>query len=64
MAARVVDARHGATLRALTAVWPTSSGVWPGCHMSLAGAWEAMMLDTLERDASERLRPPVGSLGA
>ncbi|MGH2881657.1 MAG: universal stress protein, partial [Solirubrobacteraceae bacterium] len=41
VAARVLAERYDAVLRALTAVWPTSSGVWPAGRMPLAGAWGA-----------------------
>ncbi|MGN6871646.1 MAG: universal stress protein, partial [Solirubrobacteraceae bacterium] len=58
--ARALAARHGAALRALTAVWPTTSGGWPTGRTPLGRAWGAMMFDTFEREASERLASLIG----
>ncbi|HET6869992.1 MAG TPA: universal stress protein [Solirubrobacteraceae bacterium] len=60
IAARVLAARHRAVPRALTAVWPTTSGVWSWGRTPLGRAWGAMMIDAFEREASERLASLTG----
>ena len=52
---RALASRNGATLRALSAVWPTATLAWPVGRTPLSGVWSAMALETFEREASERL---------
>lgn len=56
---RLAD-RYGATLRALTVVWPTTAVVWPAGLAPPGGPWAAMTFETFEREASERLRSLIG----
>jgi nucleotide-binding universal stress UspA family protein len=54
-AARALAAHHGAALRALTAVWPTSAMVSPAGRLPLVGSWWAIMLEAQEQEACERM---------
>jgi nucleotide-binding universal stress UspA family protein len=60
VAARALATRNGATLHALSAVWPTATLAWPAGRTSLGGVWSAMTFETFERDASERLSALTG----
>ena len=60
IAVRVLAARHGAVLRALTAVWPTSAMPSPASRTPLGEAWWAMTLAAYEDESRERLLALTG----
>jgi len=59
-AARQLAARYGASVRALTAVWPTTAVVWPRVPSGPGSAWGAMTFEDYEREASEALSWLIG----
>lgn len=61
--ARLLAARHGAALRAVTVLWPTGASLSPAYRLPLGAAWWAVTLGARERGAHERLRALTGADG-
>lgn len=61
--ARTLATRLGASLTALTVVWPTAALVWPPGRTPLGGAWAAMTFEAFEREVGERLSALTGVAG-
>ena len=54
-AARQLAAHYGASVRARTVAWPTTTMVWPGFPAGPRSAWGTMTFEDYEREATERL---------